>query len=203
MSVQLCPTCGRRPSERIGTKAMDTVHGEDVLAGISFYTACTYPCSDPIHDFADTHAAEVARLTAERDKWKALADEGRAAGREEALQIVLREDAEEPFDDARESHPIGDTGDWGVSWSEAKLRTLFSVEPGATASVIERAEAMYWDCEARSMENDQEVARLRGALNLVMLSRWKTCNSVPGKCGCEVHKEARTALAPAARKETT
>lgn len=37
-----CPTCGRRPSERVGAGGNDGMH--DYLG---------YPCDDPIHDKAD------------------------------------------------------------------------------------------------------------------------------------------------------
>jgi len=69
MSVHLCPTCGRRPSERIGvTTDMVNECGYEIEARYP-----THACPDPIHDFADTHAAEVARLRGALEDGRELA----------------------------------------------------------------------------------------------------------------------------------
>lgn len=46
IAIPKCPTCGRRPSERIGIHALIIADG----------------CTDPIHDLADQGPAAVALL---------------------------------------------------------------------------------------------------------------------------------------------
>lgn len=130
--------------------ALETVHieGRDM----------TVPGIEPRADgelgrFAD-FAAALAAKDAEVAKWKAIAAEGRKAGREEALSILLAENAEEPFDAEIRSYAIGDTGEYGTEWDEAALRKKFDVEPGATKSALERADEFYWSTR-------EEVDRLR------------------------------------------
>lgn len=104
--------------------------------------------------------AEIERLRDDRDQWKSIADEGRKAGREEAFQIVFAEDPEDLFVDAMRSHEIGDTGEWGTTWNEQKLREKFDVQPGATQSIIDRADEFYWSTREEVDRVKAKAARL-------------------------------------------
>ena len=75
--------------------------------------------TDKVHshsEFIYRMGQEIERLKKERDDFKALAAQNRHAGREEALAIIMQDDAEEPFDSTRKNYQIGDTGDYGVKW---------------------------------------------------------------------------------------
>jgi hypothetical protein len=115
--------------------------------------------------------AELAAAERDRDEARAIAAEGRAAGRAEAAAILMNQEADSfPGDDLAESCAIGDTGDYSAEWVPEKVRALFDVPPngGAVASLLERLDGAYWEAVARKddAENaraaaEREVERLR------------------------------------------
>ena len=55
--IPKCPTCGRRPSERLSGRLIDCRQ-----AGRSWVEVSQDNCADPIHDLADLGPAAVALL---------------------------------------------------------------------------------------------------------------------------------------------
>jgi hypothetical protein len=88
--------------------------------------------------------------------------EARAQGRAEALAIILGLDAESGLDECTESHPIADTGDYGTSWNEAKLRKLLHADDGVW-SLLQEAEGLYW--ENRGLRDEAEMRYRAVSLN--------------------------------------
>jgi hypothetical protein len=78
----------------------------------------------------------------------------RAQGREEALDIILQEDPEEPFGDFTSTSQNGDSGDYSTHWDEDALRKLLHIED-RKHDVYDRAEAMYWEALGHKDEADQ------------------------------------------------
>lgn len=72
----------------------------------------------------------------------------RAQGRMEAMQIILSEDAESPFDSCATSSANGDAGDYSTYWNEAKLRELLHIDDTAY-NAFDKAEYSYWDSTAK------------------------------------------------------
>ncbi len=71
----------------------------------------------------------------------------RLEGRAEFVELLLRESAESFCDEYTTSHPIADTGDFGVEWDRHKLADLFEVNENA-ASLIDRVDGAYWSQQA-------------------------------------------------------
>jgi hypothetical protein len=69
--------------------------------------------------------------------------EARAQGRAEALAIILQLDAETGLDECTYGYSVGETGDYGSSWDEEKLRSLLRADDAAW-SLIQEAEDEYW-----------------------------------------------------------
>jgi len=76
MSAHLCPTCGRRPSERFGAQSI-----VDPRSNLRVFVA-TDACPDPTHDLADA-AVELAEVLSkckrQLDLWHEFAVEREAA----------------------------------------------------------------------------------------------------------------------------
>lgn len=79
----------------------------------------------------------------------------RAQGREEALAIILEQEAEEALADCTRSSAIADTGDYSTSWDEDKLRELLNIGD-RKHDAFGRAEEAYW--EAQCHKYDAELA---------------------------------------------
>ena len=73
---------------------------------------------------------------------------GPIRARAEAVAMILQLDPETAFDDCFDSYAIGDTGDYGTSWNERKLKQLFGVngehESSPFAKLAASVEEMYW-----------------------------------------------------------
>jgi hypothetical protein len=72
----------------------------------------------------------------------------RAQGRMEAMQVILSEEAESPFDSCVTSSANGDAGDYSTYWNEAKLRELLHIDDTAY-NAFDKAECSYWDSTAK------------------------------------------------------
>lgn len=114
----------------------------------------------------DAQRAEAVR---ERDEAKALAAQGRAAGRAEAAQMFMERFEAECFDmngDGNglvESYPCGE--ETSTRWIPEKVRELFDVAPdgGVMASLLDRAEGAYWEAQSERDEARAKLAELREA----------------------------------------
>lgn len=74
--------------------------------------------------------------------------------RAEAVAMILNLDAEDPFpDECYNAYPIGDTGDYGTSWNQKKVKELFRVgdeyEGSPFAKLGDAVEKMYWEFVAK------------------------------------------------------
>lgn len=108
---------------------------------------------DEIFGHGEEYRAELVRRLNERDSLEKIAAEGRHAGREEALAIIMAEDAEDPFISAVESYSMGDTGDYGTRWNERELRAKLNIStPGEMASRLDHVDGCYWEM---AMENEE------------------------------------------------
>lgn len=79
----------------------------------------------------------------------------RAQGREEALAIILGQDAEDPFAECIRSSPSGDSGDYSTEWDENKLRELLHIGD-SKYDAFGRAEAMYYEAQGHKSEAERE-----------------------------------------------
>lgn len=95
----------------------------------------------------DTVLAALAEARADSERSQKIAAEGRKAGREEALRIIMDfEAAETSFDEYIVCSPMGDTGDFSHAWDETKLRKLFDLTPeSAMRSRLDDLEGLYWE----------------------------------------------------------
>lgn len=83
---------------------------------------------------------------------------GRKEGRNEALQILIGEDAETfGDDDYIVSRPLADTGDWTIEWNYQKLAELFEIQ--SHESILDRVDGAYWGVASESMEKEWLVQR--------------------------------------------
>lgn len=143
---------------RIRTRCPSCGHDTLIIDDAGYLVCSLIGCEKPT--MIGDVAAEIARLKDDRDQWKSIADEGRKAGREEAVQILLMENAESPLENETGSRS-DQSGEWTAFWNEAALRKKFDVEPGATASVIEGAESAYWTIQAEIDTKTDEIKRLK------------------------------------------
>jgi hypothetical protein len=112
--------------------------------------------------------AQLAEIVKDRDNYKAIAAEGRQAGRAEAVAIFLEQEAES-FPDAdeythRQSLP---SGDYTCSWNAKAVRKLFDVSEDGTdvlTSRLDFVDGMYWELQGDRM--DLESAQQRNTQNL-------------------------------------
>lgn len=103
------------------------------------------------HTLNTSLAADNAAAQAPAEQLKPL--DYRAQGREEALQIILGQDPEDPFSDCIGSSPNGDAGDYSSHWNEEKLRAMLHIGD-RKHDAYDRAEAMYW--QARGEKDEAE-----------------------------------------------
>jgi hypothetical protein len=104
--------------------------------------------------------AELAAAERDRDEARAIAAEGRAAGRAEAAAILMEQEADSILDDLTSSTPIGDTGDYSAGWEREKVLHLFDATGSAALSLIDRLDGAYWEATARA-EDALRSAALR------------------------------------------
>ena len=106
----------------------------------------------------------MATLLRQRDEARAIAAEGRRAGRAEAARILMEQDAETfPGDsspDAKNAvvfnQEIGISGDYATRWDEEKVRALFELGKERTAfdDFADRVESESWDQVGLQLELD-------------------------------------------------
>lgn len=121
----------------------------------------------------DVESPLIKDLRAQLNQARAIAAEGRKAGRAEAARILMEQDAE-TFPGDASYHPksafvfseeIGISGDYATRWNEAKVRELFELDKERTAfdEWADRVEEESWEQHARDLER-QEIIRERDAL---------------------------------------
>jgi hypothetical protein len=92
---------------------------------------------------------------------RALAAEGRRAGRAEAAAILMEQEADSILDDLTSSTPIGDTGDYSAGWEREKVLHLFDATGSAALSLIDRLDGAYWEATARAEDAARSAALRR------------------------------------------
>jgi hypothetical protein len=116
----------------------------------------------------------VERLTAELAAARDIARQGRHAGREEALAIILSESAEDFDFTYMRNVPIADTGDYAAGWREDKLRALLACPAGGgpMESLLERLDGMYWETRGKCNEKvhtaERQLAAAREAIRFTL-----------------------------------
>jgi hypothetical protein len=113
----------------------------------------TTPAFDAIRALLDDSYV-AAPVQAEQAQAEPTPLDYRAQGREEALAIILAEDAENPFADYTHDYQVGDTGDYGTDWDEKALRELLHIGD-RKHDAYDRAEAQYWDYLGKSEEAER------------------------------------------------
>lgn len=89
-------------------------------------------------------------------------DEARAAGRAEAVAIIMQEEAEDPLGDCTVSSSFADTGDYDTNWSQEALNKKFNVGDSLFNMMAQAEEEYYHNMglrgEAQRMLEAQTVS---------------------------------------------
>jgi hypothetical protein len=126
---------------------------------------------------AALESAILSSLAVAEERARRAEGEGRAAGRAEAAEILMEQDAETfpagEYEDGThprslvESYSCGTEGDYGTRWVPEKVRALFGVpaDGGPAAALIERLrgafDEVYAESDALRSERDALAAALK------------------------------------------
>ncbi|MBQ5963185.1 hypothetical protein [Massilia sp. ZL223] len=117
-------------------------------------------------------AAPAAPLATPADAGAGLTPlDYRAQGREEALQIILGQDPEDPFSDCVGSSANADAGDYSSHWKEDELRKLLHIGD-RKHDAYDRAEAMYWQARGELDEAKRMMSMAERAPYLMRLEKF-------------------------------
>lgn len=108
---------------------------------------------------------KLETLKRQRDEAREMAREGRLAGRQEALAILLGADPETALDNFVGSRSLADTGDYVSFWKEDELRAFFDAHTGTMHSMLESLDHVLMkvcmiDMPACERQRDEALAQL-------------------------------------------
>ncbi len=155
-------TAGERPAltgndviEMIVGHLVSTVGGRNLMKGGEI--------SVNLDDLVLVANAAAARQPAPALPVKDEILKARQEGRMEALAIILRQDAESPFDDQVTCSANADAGDYSTYWNEEALRKLLYIDDAAY-NAFDKAEEQYWDYRGYAIECENAEIQRRDAL---------------------------------------